>query len=234
MSNEQQLFHDQHVDVPQEEIIDELMDISDETFVKSEVDKDDNERDGFDSEVESDSWVINDESESDSWVINDESDNIDEIEKQIVTELEPDKGTTFAKQSMMSYYLSLTLKSFLIWWATKFNVSRTALDILLTFLNQNNADIPRSSRTLLKCPRETHLVSVPPGNYVHLGVINALTSNSELNLTLIHNNVLELEINYDGANSVSSSKETIWPIQGYIVGQSMLPMLIGIYQGKNS
>lgn len=63
--------------------------------------------------------------------------------------------------------------AFLKRWTNKFNVQKTALNELLKHLKENG-HLPYDSRTLLRTPTQRTVVSIPPGQYVHIGLLKAI------------------------------------------------------------
>lgn len=96
-------------------------------------------------------------------------------------------------------YMSLSLKSFLKYWITNFNISRYACNTLLRYINKNiDRSIPKSYITLLETPLQTNLVTVEPGLYHHIGFNEALKM-SEIDFkTLPGEATYTLDINVDG------------------------------------
>lgn len=144
--------------------------------------------------------------------------------------------------SLIEYVYSLSLKAFLIFWIVTFNISRSAADVLLKYMkhreesDMGSSDLPKNIKTLLNTPRETStLKDVPPGSYVHFGLIKGLIyKQKEINYKKLHElteGIILLELNWDGGEAAKSSKSTIWPIQAKIVDVSMLPMFVGLYHG---
>lgn len=102
-------------------------------------------------------------------------------------------------------------EKFLRQWYFKNDVSQKALNEILLFL-KNNAwlNLPADSRTLLRTPKETAVVPVSPGNYVHIGL---KTSLDLLFATLQDKpSKLLLDFNIDGVPISKSSSSGFWLI----------------------
>lgn len=103
----------------------------------------------------------------------------------------------------------MTMKSRLVEWALKHNITHSAINDLLTILKQSFSDIPLDARTLLKTPRNTILETVEPGSYCHFGFKKCLQELLTHSYHLLQDlNLLEVCINIDGL-PLSKSSGTI-------------------------
>lgn len=97
--------------------------------------------------------------------------------------------------------LNLSLKKFLAHWITMFNINRTASNILLTYLNANvDKRIPKDYRTLLNTPKESNTIKLGNGEYLHLGIEEAI-KRSEFDFSSFENDhEFYVDFNVDGAS----------------------------------
>lgn len=95
-------------------------------------------------------------------------------------------------------------------WALKHNVTRRSVNDLLKILQEFGLNwLPRDSRTMLKTPRSTNVISMAGGQYWYNGIehnIRILFQNIQSDLTL------RLNINVDGIPLMKSSSTQFWPI----------------------
>lgn len=117
-------------------------------------------------------------------------------------------------------------------WTVEFNIQRSAITVLLHFLNEFFPNLPLDSRTLLGTPRKTNIVPLNPGTYHHLGLESHL-------IDLIRRygmipELLLLAINLDGVPIFSDSVENnFWVILGRVRQLSQCVFPIGLYRGKH-
>lgn len=92
--------------------------------------------------------------------------------------------------------------------------------------------LPKDIRTLLgTCKFSVDIRKVEPGEYWHLGVANAVTS--ELSHAQYIPPLLEIDISTDGAAADSKGLIHYWPLQIRIVNlTNSRPLMIGVYRGK--
>lgn len=121
---------------------------------------------------------------------------------------------------------------FLAQWAVRNNISHVATNDLLSLLRTHKCfqNFPKCSKTLLKTPRSTEIVSMFPGHYCHFGLrwglerfLNAVDDFSET--------VIDLQIGIDGLPLWKSSSVEFWPILCRIVGTTYV-FCIGCYCGE--
>ncbi|KAB0803680.1 hypothetical protein PPYR_00650 [Photinus pyralis] len=110
-------------------------------------------------------------------------------------------------------------------WAISFNISHSAVTALLGILKLPN--LPKSSRTLLRTPRDVTIKKMGSGNYWHNGLENCLLHYLRTSDNYLSN--LELSFNVDGLPIYNSSKMEFWPILCSI--SNLQPMVVGIYCG---
>lgn len=93
-------------------------------------------------------------------------------------------------------------------WVAKFHVSHNCLNSLLTILRSENLNLPKDARTLLRTPKANFhtIISVPPGDYIHIGVEFMLCKILSKHINCFDSNiVLELGIHVDGVPLSASS-----------------------------
>ncbi|XP_068989263.1 uncharacterized protein [Neodiprion pinetum] len=124
------------------------------------------------------------------------------------------------------------LQSFLAQWAVCNRIPHVAISSLLKKLRQHpcHSHLPSDPRTLLKTPRSTITTDVHPGKYIHLGLARGLNQllvkySSEIDTDI------ELAIGIDGFPISKSSRGSLWPILGSIVGFNDV-FMIGAYYGN--
>lgn len=123
-------------------------------------------------------------------------------------------------------------KSFLRTWYRDYNISQQALSSMLKFLKRNgSSDLPCDSRALLHTPIKRKTISIPPGNYCHVGLkraIDVYMQSCEVTPTQ-----LEMDINVDGVPISRSSNSGFWLILAKIFSVNSPPKIfvIGIYHG---
>ncbi|XP_031348731.1 uncharacterized protein LOC116174854 isoform X1 [Photinus pyralis] len=106
---------------------------------------------------------------------------------------------------------SIQLQEQLANWALIFNVNLNAVSALLHIINNfTTYSLPKDARTLLQTPRHTIVKSMGRGQYLHLGLENALKK--MINQQVQHNNEIDLLINIDGLPISRSSTACLWPI----------------------
>jgi len=127
----------------------------------------------------------------------------------------------------------LNLVQDLVEWSLENNVSQTAVSQLLKVLKKHPcfASLPLDSRTLLKTPRQTQIVDVSPGQYVHFGLVDGLIRSLQ-NSSSNFGSVIQLQVGIDGIPISQSSGKQLWPILGYVCDSGTAPFEIGIYCGK--
>lgn len=131
-----------------------------------------------------------------------------------------------------SSYYSPSLKQELAEWYCKGTVSRDNMDSLLNMLKRHGNDVPLHTRTLVNTPRtKISIRSVPPGEYFHFGIENALIRcNYEFLKT---DDVIVLDISTDGTPMSESSKMSAWPIFAAFPNKFKIsPILVGCYVGN--
>ncbi|XP_046406989.1 uncharacterized protein LOC124171751 isoform X1 [Ischnura elegans] len=103
---------------------------------------------------------------------------------------------------------------FLREWALKNNITLTALSALCTGLKTCHpscfSDLPVDGRTILRTPPQVNLHSVPPGDYIHIGLKKQLSVViSQLSKPV---DSLNLLFNVDGLSLYRSSASEVYPI----------------------
>lgn len=123
--------------------------------------------------------------------------------------------------------------SFLKNWTHQFNIQKTALNELLKHLKQNgHPNLPADSRTLLRTPTQRTVVTIPPGQYSHIGVFKAL--DNYLSSCPIAPSNVEIDFNIDGVPISHSTPSCFWLILAQIWGENYprKVFVIGVYHGN--
>lgn len=153
---------------------------------------------------------VHDSDESDSNSDNETSD------EEIIVEAEP-------------FSLKDSLKQ---WYVTSGKIGREDMSDLLKILRKaGHYELQLDARTLLKTPKHSPISNCEPGEYLHYGLEKALNDLLQRNVTLPQNSLID--INLDGLPISKSTKKSLWPILGKIIGQNAPPFLIGSYHGKD-
>jgi len=130
---------------------------------------------------------------------------------------------------------NMHLASDLCKWANEFQINQVALTSLLQVLSRHgHNDLPRDARTILNTPRPgTHNIkTLSKGQYVHYGLLKALTSVANRFPHAFDNrDIIHLDLNIDGLPISKSSKSQLWPILGRISDLPFTPFVIGVYHG---
>lgn len=123
--------------------------------------------------------------------------------------------------------------SFLQSWYRDFNISHQALSALLKFLNRNGfSELPNDSRSLLQTPKQRDVVSMPPGNYIHIGLNKAITF--YLKCSEFTPSELTIDINIDGVPISKSSNSSFWLILAKLFSENTPQKIfvVGVYHGN--
>jgi len=124
---------------------------------------------------------------------------------------------------------------------SKYHVSHHFVNELLTILRDEELDVPKDVRTLLRTPKSNshNILNINPGTYIHFGVHNMLMPIISKFFDELHNtSLLELGCNIDGLPISKSSKACFWPIlvsfvNCNIYNLSKIVIPIGIYYHKS-
>lgn len=115
-------------------------------------------------------------------------------------------------------------------------ISNTQGNAILKVLREHKclAYLPKNIRTLIGTPcSSTKVKSVPPGEYLHVGIVAGITQSLRDVPTAAIPKILEIDLNTDGASLDKSGFDQIWPIQFKIANiPDSKPQIIGIYRGK--
>ncbi|KAG1693759.1 hypothetical protein GQR58_006991 [Nymphon striatum] len=121
-------------------------------------------------------------------------------------------------------------------WVSQFNISLTAIQMLLSILRIYHPLLPKDPRTLLKTKTSYDVANVGGGFYHHFGietsVMSEIQTNSQVEILDIQSVCLQL--NVDGLPLFKSSNTQFWPILGRIVKPyESKPFPIGIFSGDS-
>lgn len=114
------------------------------------------------------------------------------------------------------------------------NISQNDLTKLLHVLQKYHPELPREARTLLNTPRgnvSDAFRHVTPGNYFHFGLKKGLLFVSEK--LKIRDEVLFIQVNFDGLPIHKSTTKSFWPILCSIYRYPKSIFLVGAYYGSN-
>lgn len=113
---------------------------------------------------------------------------------------------------------SLSLKDKLSAWAAHYNLSREAVNALLSILRVEHPILPKDKRTLCNTPRYSEIFQMDNGYYLHIDLKNSLLQFMAKNNNHSWDNDIYIDINIDGVPISKSSSSTLWPILINIVG----------------
>ncbi|OXA37740.1 hypothetical protein Fcan01_27532 [Folsomia candida] len=114
-------------------------------------------------------------------------------------------------------------------WATNTNVSQHQFTSLLKILKLHSCfnNFPSDCRSLVPVSKFSNVKSIEGGEYVHLGLKNAV-----LELNPCEGQILKLQVSVDGLPVYKSTNSSFWPILGYFADISCAPFVIGLFFGK--
>lgn len=126
--------------------------------------------------------------------------------------------------------LKINLKTIIV----KHSVSRALTEDILKSLIDYGIELPRTKNSILNFNKKSKplIKDLSPGQYLHIGIENNL-KNFNYDCLLKINEIL-IDVGIDGLPLYKSSKASIWPILGFIVGQKNIPgFIIGVYLGPS-
>lgn len=109
-----------------------------------------------------------------------------------------------------------SLKMNLVDWVNAFNISKTAVDSLLSILNPYLCSLPKNSRTLLKTPLNVEIKDNAGGELWYNGLSKCLKA---IFSTVDRDIDISLNFNVDGSSLFNSSTVCFWPILANIHGK---------------
>lgn len=166
----------------------------------------------FESDDDSDNFIIESDVEIDPDDPNPEGPAYDYLD-ELVPGIVPSLRTKLAK------------------FIRKHCLSREATRELLIILREEGLDLPLTRETLLGTPRRSIIPrECYPGEYHHFGISNSF---KKLNFESLANlDIIRLDVNIDGLSLSKSSKLKIWPILvSFPDVPSLSPILVGAYVG---
>lgn len=132
-------------------------------------------------------------------------------------------------------YINLPPAEFMAWYITSTGAKRKSSNILLKYLKHKYGEnIPTDYRTLLRTPVKPVPANITPGNYVHLGVRQALMQ-SMAEAENILSEYLLLQFFIDGLLIFRSTKSDAWIIMLNVRNVSkyrLVPKVVGIHYDK--
>ena len=96
-------------------------------------------------------------------------------------------------------------------WASNHNITHFSLDDLLKLLKKKGLDVPLSSKTLLKTPKNLNLEMKSGGSYIYMGISDGV-KNIMKSFDVLSIDQLNLSFNIDGLPLFISSRKSFWPI----------------------
>ena len=109
--------------------------------------------------------------------------------------------------------------------------THNSIDQLLKVLrNYGYEDLPKTARTLLKCPRADGASNKCGGDYVYLGLKDNILRILNEDVTLSSNDTLELLVNVDGLSLFKSSPKSVWGILCVLNNSEVF--VVCLYYGK--
>lgn len=129
--------------------------------------------------------------------------------------------------------VDLSIAEKLVTWVSKYNISHTSLNALLSIERVHHPALPKDARTLLKTATHYNTVSINGGSYYHFGIatwVRPITDNMSVSVQNIEE--VSLQVNIDGLPLFKSSNMQLWPILGKLVQPVYSkPFVIGLYSG---
>lgn len=111
---------------------------------------------------------------------------------------------------------SFLLREQLTEWVIKYNVTKRAVNGLLSILTSNGADLPRDYRALLSTPTHLEIKPVAGGHLWYNGIKNVMNISFQ---NLNKNLNVSLTFNIDGLPLYKSSKQNFYPILASVYGK---------------
>ncbi|KYM96038.1 hypothetical protein ALC62_13308 [Cyphomyrmex costatus] len=119
------------------------------------------------------------------------------------------------------------------WAISNVNVPLVAINSLLHILVPLHPELPLDVRTLLKTPSKINVKMMETGEFVYMGLQNAIEQHLTHNLNFV-NSIINLTFNVDGLPLFKSSNTQLWPILGLIQNSNdKTPFPIGIFCGTS-
>lgn len=112
-----------------------------------------------------------------------------------------ESAISYEEDSNKKTVYNLKLNEFLMAWLTKYNIHRKASNILLKYININiDKSIPKTYTTLLGTPKESNIIPLHPGKYIHLGIVESLQKSGFNFDKFESNSTFYLDVNLDGVS----------------------------------
>lgn len=119
-------------------------------------------------------------------------------------------------------------------WVSQFNISGSALLVLLAILHPYHPFLPKDPRTLLKTRKNYDVISIGGGLYHHFGIATTLLSEIKSSSPVAVQEIssVSFQINIDGLPLFKSSSTQFWPILGRLIEPyQSKPFTIGLFVG---
>ncbi|CAH1103751.1 unnamed protein product [Psylliodes chrysocephalus] len=141
---------------------------------------------------------------------------------------------TLKDQGNGDSYLTYDLKD----WTLECKLPQTHITKLLGVLRKYNIKVPQDARTLMNTQRYVNTISVPPGNYSHLGIkTQILKLLAILPQDFQIPSCIKIVINVDGLPLSKSSGSQFWPIIAWFANSNFewifmtKTFVVGVYHG---
>ena len=123
-------------------------------------------------------------------------------------------------------------------WASKFQISHSAIAHLLSILQDSYTNLPKDPITLLQTKRDYELRTIEGGSYYHfdmkLSISDALAAVDLPDSVRADLKIIYVQINIDGLPLFKSSNVQFWPILGRIDNPIQgEPFIIGLFCGRS-
>ena len=123
-------------------------------------------------------------------------------------------------------------------WASKFQISHSAIAHLISILQDSHTNLPKDPRTLLQTKRDYELRTIEGGSYYHfdmkLSISDALAAVDLPDSVRADLKIIYVQINIDGLPLFKSSNVQFWPILGRIDNPIQgEPFIIGLFCGRS-
>ena len=121
-------------------------------------------------------------------------------------------------------------------WKLRDNVANTSMNRLLEALRSRTdlQFLPKDSRTLVQPPKKIEMKKIPGGHYHHFGIALTVQHALRSRTNLRENDVIKMQLNFDGLPVHKSDSTSLWPILGLLQNiKGETPFMIGVYYGQS-
>jgi len=113
--------------------------------------------------------------------------------------------------------------------AIKNKWTRSSVNELLSVLRENNAELPKDARTLLRTPRHVNIQEKCDGSYFYSGIRTGIER--ILSQNNFDGDTISIKFNVDGLPLFRSNNFQLWPILGYF--HNFEVFVVAIYGGNS-